>query len=354
MLAVQRLQQVEDLVAGLAVEIAGRLVAQQQRRVGDDGARDADALLLAARELPRVVLRAIGRGRPRRAPSRRAACAAPRRGSSAAAAARRCARPSAPAAGCRAGRRSRCGARASAASWPPDIWSMRCPPTSIAPCGRAVEAAEQVQQRRLARPGRPHQREEVAARDVEVEPLQHVDPLAAAVEHLVHVAHRHQRRRRSARHALMHVAPSLPDDDLAAVGADRAARRRRRARPPRGRRRSRPASPCASPDAHGAPLDAVARRRRTRRPGPGPSGSRPSRHDQPRPGGEPPPARGAPRNATFTPMSGRMRGSSCSNPMRTSTVAFWRSAVGHDRDDVRRESASRDTRRASPRPSGPA
>ena len=48
------------------------------------------------------------------------------------------------------------------------------------------------------------------------------------------------------------------------------------------------------------------------------------------------------RNVTLTPMSGRIRGSSChpstplgatrarrgSKPMRTSTVAFWRSAVG--------------------------
>ena len=36
-------------------------------------------------------------------------------------------------------------------------------------------------------------------------------------------------------------------------------------------------------------------------------------------------------------MSGRMRGSSCSKPMRTCTVAFCRSAVGHDRDHVRRD-----------------
>ena len=41
-------QQVEDLVAGLPVEIPGRLVAEEQCRVGDDGAGDADALLLAA------------------------------------------------------------------------------------------------------------------------------------------------------------------------------------------------------------------------------------------------------------------------------------------------------------------
>ena len=34
------------------------------------------------------------------------------------------------------------------------------------------------------------------------------------------------------------------------------------------------------------------------------------------------------RNRTLTPMSGRIRGSSCLKPTRTSTVAFWRSAVG--------------------------
>jgi hypothetical protein len=34
------------------------------------------------------------------------------------------------------------------------------------------------------------------------------------------------------------------------------------------------------------------------------------------------------RKVTFTPMSGRMRGSSSLKPMRTSTVAFCRSAVG--------------------------
>jgi hypothetical protein len=59
LLLVQRLQQVEDLVARLAVEVAGRLVAQQKRGIGDDRARDADALFLAARQLARLVLGAV-------------------------------------------------------------------------------------------------------------------------------------------------------------------------------------------------------------------------------------------------------------------------------------------------------
>ena len=50
----------EDLVGGGAVEIAGRLVAEQQRRIGDDGAGDGDALLLAARHLARIVLGPVG------------------------------------------------------------------------------------------------------------------------------------------------------------------------------------------------------------------------------------------------------------------------------------------------------
>ena len=58
-LGVEGLQQVEDLVARLPIEVAGRLVAQQQRRVRHDGAGDADPWFLPARELPRIVLRAV-------------------------------------------------------------------------------------------------------------------------------------------------------------------------------------------------------------------------------------------------------------------------------------------------------
>ncbi len=82
--------------------------------IGDDGAGDADALLLAARELPRIVLGAVGEADDLQRDADALLPLAPSTGSSAAAAARRCARRSAPAAGCRAGRRSRCAASASA------------------------------------------------------------------------------------------------------------------------------------------------------------------------------------------------------------------------------------------------
>ena len=50
---------VHDLVGGLRVEVAGRLVGQQDRRVVDQRARDRHALLLAAGELARVVVLAV-------------------------------------------------------------------------------------------------------------------------------------------------------------------------------------------------------------------------------------------------------------------------------------------------------
>ena len=73
-LVVQPAQQRQHLLRALRVELARRLVEKDQRRVGHDRARDGDPLLLAARELARVMLAA---GRPaRRHPAR---CAPVRR-----------------------------------------------------------------------------------------------------------------------------------------------------------------------------------------------------------------------------------------------------------------------------------
>ena len=49
---VQGLQQLEDLLARLAVEVAGRLVGQQQRGMGHERAGERHPLLLAARQRP--------------------------------------------------------------------------------------------------------------------------------------------------------------------------------------------------------------------------------------------------------------------------------------------------------------
>src|SRR5262245_25340496 len=48
---VEPVEQREDLLAGLAVEVAGRLVGEQHRGIAHQRTRDRDALLLSAREL---------------------------------------------------------------------------------------------------------------------------------------------------------------------------------------------------------------------------------------------------------------------------------------------------------------
>ena len=50
-LAHEHVEELQDLAGALAVEVAGRLVAEQEGGVGHDGAGDGHALELAAREL---------------------------------------------------------------------------------------------------------------------------------------------------------------------------------------------------------------------------------------------------------------------------------------------------------------
>jgi hypothetical protein len=58
-LAVEALEDLHDLDAGAAVEVAGGLVGQDELRVVDQRARDRHPLLLAAGELVRRVVRAL-------------------------------------------------------------------------------------------------------------------------------------------------------------------------------------------------------------------------------------------------------------------------------------------------------
>ena len=72
---VDPVEQPHDVDARLGIEVAGRLVGQQQRRMVDERARDRDALLLAAGELVGVVVEL------RREARSAAGCPAPCRGS---------------------------------------------------------------------------------------------------------------------------------------------------------------------------------------------------------------------------------------------------------------------------------
>ncbi len=58
-LLIQRLEQVQDFIAGLAVQVTGRLVAQEQGGIRYDASRDADALLLATGKRARIMASAM-------------------------------------------------------------------------------------------------------------------------------------------------------------------------------------------------------------------------------------------------------------------------------------------------------
>ena len=55
----QLVQQVHHRLAALRIEVAGRLVGEQNDRLAGDGARDGDALLLSAGQLTGQMLRAM-------------------------------------------------------------------------------------------------------------------------------------------------------------------------------------------------------------------------------------------------------------------------------------------------------
>ena len=56
----EALQEFKYFISTLAVEVAGRLVAQKKGGIGDDSAGDGDALFLSAGELARVMVHAVG------------------------------------------------------------------------------------------------------------------------------------------------------------------------------------------------------------------------------------------------------------------------------------------------------
>jgi hypothetical protein len=74
---------------------------------------------------------------------------------------------------------------------------------------RRVEPADQVQERRLAGSRRPHQRHEVAFRDVEVDAVEGLDPLAPAAVGLGQAADLYEGSHREPRSAMCR-RPSSP------------------------------------------------------------------------------------------------------------------------------------------------
>ena len=105
--AVELAEELEHLAARGLVEVAGRLVGEDQGRVGDQRAGDGDALLLAAGQLGRLVVDAVAEAEPLERRGRPARPLAPGRRPGRAAASRRSRARSSAAAGCTTGRRTR-------------------------------------------------------------------------------------------------------------------------------------------------------------------------------------------------------------------------------------------------------
>ena len=161
-----------------AVEIAGRLVGQDDRRIVGQRAGDGDALLLAARELRRIVMAAVRAGRPRRAAPRPAR--------------RRRARPA-----ISIGTSTFSNAVSDGTRWKnwktkPMFWPrsrasasspsvvMSMPSITIVAGRRRVEPGHQAEQRRLAAARRADDGEALRRRSREIERMQDGQRLAAA------------------------------------------------------------------------------------------------------------------------------------------------------------------------------
>ena len=132
-------QEIDDLVPGGGVEIPGRFVGEQDGGIVGEGASDGDTLLLAARELRRVMMsprsqadlgeQCVGARRRRRR------CRRSRGGRA------RSRRRSATAAGGRTGTRSRCASRGTAPASSSDIAVMSCPSITMRPVEGASSPA---------------------------------------------------------------------------------------------------------------------------------------------------------------------------------------------------------------------
>ena len=155
LLQMQRHEQIGDGVGGGAIEVAGRLVAEQQRGLADQRPRDRDALTLAAGQLrgPMIdaLLEADGREQRAGALGRRRRDAAPCRPPSARGRSR--APRTAAAAGGPETRSRSCLPRNAACSRSPSAYGF-VPLMRHGAGRRRLERAEDVEQRALAAPGR--------------------------------------------------------------------------------------------------------------------------------------------------------------------------------------------------------
>jgi hypothetical protein len=204
----QPFDQVHHFIGAPAVQIAGGLVAEQERGVGDDGAGNGHTLFLSARELARIVVHALAQSddgksgfnvlatfRFRKLRQQQGQLDVLKR------------------------REHRDEVvhledEADVARAPVGQFPARHVRDFIArhadgAARRNIEAAQQVEQRGFARAARPHEGHEIAAVDVQVESLQDVDVLIAAAVGFIQPAHLNQTARCSTAVHVYHTQRSL-------------------------------------------------------------------------------------------------------------------------------------------------
>src|SRR5437867_889605 len=319
-LPVEPVEQLEDLLGRLAVEVAGGLVGEQHRGVAHDRARDRHALLLAARELARVVVHAIGE--PDQLEREQGALAALL------------------AAHAHEQQRQldvleRGQHRDQVVELEDEADVARAPHRELAPVqlvdrgvphphlarGRTVDAADQVEERRLAAPRGAHERDEIARGHVQRQAVEHRDLLLVALVDLADIAELDRCHGCSSRF-VQELETRTRAPSLSPAGG-----RSTTLSPPLRPLRTSILPSCSSPVSTGrepalpfstihtdtafCPRTSAAAGTMTRR---GAATAAP-----------PSPWR---RNTTLAPISGRMRGSRSRIETFTCTVAFWRSAVG--------------------------
>ena len=181
-LAIEPIEQRQYFLAGRAVEIAGRLVGDDQRRIGDQRTRDRHALLLSAGELVGIDGRRDRRDRPatsamstRSRRSRRDRFDEQQRQLDVLERGQHRHQVVELEDEADVRRAPRARDRAS------DRRAMSTPPTLIVPLDGLSMPAMRFSSVALAGAGRPHQRDEVAELHIEVEIDQHRDDLLAAL-----------------------------------------------------------------------------------------------------------------------------------------------------------------------------
>ena len=186
------LEEVEDVPAGGRVEVAGRLVGEQQRRVAGERTGDRHPLHLPAGELRRTVVHAVREPDLGEEPLDPLLALAPRH-----ALEQELQLHVLP------GGDLRQQVEALEDETDPPVADLReavpaealdlLAEQPVAPRGRRVETADQVEQRRLARTGRADDRHELARRHREVDPAERFHPHRAGVVDLADAPHRDHR-----------------------------------------------------------------------------------------------------------------------------------------------------------------